>query len=366
MPSAVLRRARFARFKSPTLQSIEGMAADSWLEITGSNLSAVSAPDIGSPTGTRDGGVFSFSGTTYDSLNKRVLMFGGGHADYAGNETYAMYLTDLRPDAWRWQQVSPAHVWATELNAGDLTEIGTPTKPVSRHTYGYCVYSNETDRFISMGGGALFSGGSHGDDAIWELDPSAGTWAKATATLATDDRQNAWAVRQARNGKIWTWRVGTDQPITSWDPVADTKVDHGGTRSSSAPNTAAYRDGGKDTQEIWVINDGDLLTWDLNDPDSAPTTVSQTSAPYTTGHGAHGFDWHPGDDRFVSWPGAAVINTLNPNGTWTVQTPTGDTPGTSASNRTYNSFFYIPHLDRFGAVSGVSANLFLYRVPSSY
>ena len=43
------------------------------------------------------GGITAWSGAAFDSMNTRLLLNGGGHSDYGGNEIYAF---DFDTDTW--------------------------------------------------------------------------------------------------------------------------------------------------------------------------------------------------------------------------------------------------------------------------
>lgn len=337
------------------------MAANSWLELSGTNLSQLSSPDEGPPTGTRDGGLFSYSSGVFHPGRKSFFAWGGGHADYAGNEFYRLNLSPYSAAFGEWTQETDPYTWATTLNTGDLEEVGTPTQPVSRHTYGMLAYSGEY--IVVIGGGALFSS-AHGSAIVWLYHTRDKTWTKQTATSPGGDSQNAVAQTDS-TGTVYYIRPGTDQDLQTYDVAGDTlTASTNATWSYSFNSSSALRETGS-TRELWTLSRGTMRSWDLTQ-DVAPSTVTQTGAPYTGDHDSHGFVYVPSTDRFIATSGGTDINTLNPNGTWTSQTPTGDTPPSADANGTYKRFFYHAQLDRCFAIHSTTANVFCYRPPASY
>ena len=67
-----------------------------WYEVSHSNL----RPYIPSPVPWGDAGpssiMLAWSGGTLDTKRNRLLVWGGGHGDYAGNELYAFDLNNLQ------------------------------------------------------------------------------------------------------------------------------------------------------------------------------------------------------------------------------------------------------------------------------
>lgn len=363
VPGATARRgARFLRHKNALLQSVEGMSANSWLELSGTNLGQLSEPDSGPNAKTRAQGLMSFSSGVWDPARRRFKCWGGGHNDYAGNEVYNLDLNHRKPTFGTWSRDTDPYVWPGETNTGDAEEIGTPTQPVGRHTYGNLAASGKW--MVSIGGGALFSS-AHGSNIVWKFHMDNKTWTKQTATSPGGDSQNAVAVTDS-DRIVWYVRPGTDQQLHSYNVETDTLTAHTADWTYSFNSSAALRETAS-VKEMWVLSNGTMRKWDLNSPDTDPTTVTQTNAPYTGSHASHGFVYVPSTDRFIATSGGTNIATLNPNGTWTSQSPTGDTPESeSGSFGTYQRFWCHEKLNRCFVFQTTSGNVFCYRPPSSY
>ena len=75
---------------------LKNLPENSWYEVPNSNLTRVGAPNVGQYSISGPKGVTAFSGGTYDPTHRRFIVFGGGHADYAGNELYHFEMDSLK------------------------------------------------------------------------------------------------------------------------------------------------------------------------------------------------------------------------------------------------------------------------------
>jgi len=158
------------------------------------------------PEGNRVNFMVAWSGAIWDAAGRRMLAFGGGHHDYAGNEVMA-----FNPDSGLWSLLMPPSPAPPAITAGPAAyPDGTPA---SRHTYSGITYVP----WVGAGGGMFVYSGSHwslggwgspGTDA-WMLDLAAKAWTRLAyapsgyvAAMATCDpsRQAIWIV--SSDGKV--------------------------------------------------------------------------------------------------------------------------------------------------------------------
>jgi len=98
------------------------------------------------------------SGGSFDTTRNQMIIWGGGHKDYAGNEIYVFNM-----DTLRWTRVNdPA---PRRDDNGSIESSGyypdasgnpDPQQPRSRHSYWYQVYVPDIDRYCSMGASFTF------------------------------------------------------------------------------------------------------------------------------------------------------------------------------------------------------------------
>ena len=342
----------------PAVSLFDQLPLGQWYEIPDSRLSAVD------PCPSRDCAysgivgqaavVTAWSGGAYDTSRDRLLLWGGGHADYGGNEIYAFDIGTLK---W-------LRVWGPTNNVASVLSPGTETysdgNPVSRHTYSALAYIESTDQLFSQGG-ALYRSGN-GTKATWLFDVKTNSWHRK------DDNSS---------GVGGIWGQSAYDPVTKhvfhqdnnglmeFDPVGNIwtikgKVD-GGIWNASL--TAAI----DPSRRLFVAVGGRAIyVWDLNS--------FQLTRPATTGGdaiisaNAPGFVYNPTTKKFLAWSGGHVLYELDPTTwKWTAINPEKESksPGTAVSQGTYGRFQYIPSKDAVIVVNGNSENVYVYKFPHS-
>ena len=115
--------------------------------------------------------ILAWSGAALDTRRNRLVVFGGGHGDYFGNEVYALTnIAEGLPAMLRMTDPSPIN---TDLN--QCPEALADGKPNSRHSYGGLVYIPDADKLFVYGGSlACGSGGT--SHATWLLDMATMAW----------------------------------------------------------------------------------------------------------------------------------------------------------------------------------------------
>ena len=98
--------------------------------------------------------IAAWSSFAWDSNRGDLILFGGGHANYGGNEVYRWHGTSQL-----WERASvPSEV---QLLTGITYEAidGALNAPVSAHTYDNQVFVKRLDRFLTFGGASFNDGG---------------------------------------------------------------------------------------------------------------------------------------------------------------------------------------------------------------
>ena len=129
------------------------------------------------PQGNPADVVVAWGGGTVDTARNRLLVWGGGHANYWGNEMYALDLPSL--SIKRIVEPSPL---TSQSNCESALPDGTP---VSRHTYDGLAYIAHADQMFSVGGSMTPCGTT--DLASWTYDFTAKKWSlKVSRSPSTD------------------------------------------------------------------------------------------------------------------------------------------------------------------------------------
>ena len=145
-----------------------------WYEIPDSRLDQSGVfPPSPVPPGNPPSVMGAWSGGVIDTKRNRLLIHGGGHGDYAGNEIYAFDLHTLK-----WTRIwGPSPNWAIPMKAADESnQEYHDHNPESVHTYGGFIYLPHLDK-VWRGGGAHWIGGG-GSLASWMFDMATSTWTR--------------------------------------------------------------------------------------------------------------------------------------------------------------------------------------------
>jgi hypothetical protein len=351
---------------------IRDLAPGMWYEIPNSKLRSVvpnPAPD-GDPVGIID----AWGGGAYDTDREQLIVWGGGHVDYAGNEVYTFGpMTSDTPTWTRRSNPSAAAIGCSATYADG--------KPRSTHTYNTLVYDPTVQKLVSMGLGSVYNCGSEQPE-IFAFDMVANQWDAASAHPATNGgAQGSSASFDSSSGLIWR-RGNLDRPLQSFDTSTNvlTNYDDGLGKMNIDFSTAIDPQrrimvaiGGYNG--VGPLDDGSvkMIVWDLSHPGThwIPTSTGGASVESGT---KLAFQFHPPTGTFIVWHGGTDVWRLTPpadlrNGTWVwdrIAAAAGSpTPGSENDRGTYGRFRYIPSLDLFMVVNSIDTNVFVYRLSNS-
>ncbi len=97
--------------------------------------------------------IAAWSSFAWDSRRGDLILYGGGHANYGGNELYRWRATTLK-----WERMSLPSDIASLGSYPWLTVDGPNASPPSAHTYDNNIYLPVADRFLTFGGPIYQSG----------------------------------------------------------------------------------------------------------------------------------------------------------------------------------------------------------------
>jgi hypothetical protein len=327
---------------------------------------------------------FDESGATYDPVHNRLLIWGGGHADYAGNEIYAFDLTTLTWSLVRNPSLNTDPTGAIESSGyyPDASGVADPQQPRSRHAYWYQAYVPAIDRYCSFGVTYTYPHAISLPNVDC-YDFVAQRWERKTDTPTFDGL--AWAVYDPQTQHVFVHGLQWDSAKGFWaeyDPAANTW-----TRRSNAPSGAKAKAAPLiDTlrHRIVLLGAGELRVVPL-----APTGLFTSQVATLTGATEilnmvrGGFAYDSVHDRYVAWSGDAA-NLLAPTDmwiidptTWVVTKVTPAAPqgaptmpatfgGQTNTNGVYGRWAYIPSLSGFILVNNhLDETVWFVRLPDT-
>ncbi|MEO6929208.1 MAG: Ig-like domain-containing protein, partial [Casimicrobiaceae bacterium] len=362
----------------------------------------------------------AWSSFAWDSNRGDLILWGGGHANYGGNEVYRW-----RGPTQLWERASvPSEV---ELLTGVTYEAidGALNAPVAAHTYDNQVFLKQLDRFLTFGGASFDTGAAQpillNDGTIrptgpFVWDPSRGDPNKVGGTTGSHVQRVAphpeivgghmWQDLDIYDGRFpvsslpstfvmgvsdvtvdngvetvyITGRIGggtdqdlfrlripdlNDRSLDTWDRV-------GIWWSGSSSQGAGAFD---PTRKIFLrTGDGGLYFsyWNLNSAGPTNRDVPVTSIIDPTGQFSmnvnFGMDFDPVQSNFVLWNGGATIWRATPpaglgSSGWIISrepAPVGAVPPSAVGTGVLGKFKYIMNLNAFMALD-VNGDVWLYK-----
>jgi MYXO-CTERM domain-containing protein len=299
-----------------------------------------------------------WSGGAFDTQRDRLIIWGGGHGGYAGNEVYAFDLGAL--------------TWSRVSEPSDPVTPDVPYdpdgNPEARHTYNYIQYlPPPIDRLVSSGGSAFYQTGQTGTRHVDAFDFSTNKW-----------EPGRFADTPCNN------LIGS---ITAFDPVSGHLFQHGGDQSwlielDLAGNAWAehgdqfsgsyvdyYKTAAIDpnARKMVAVGNGEVWTWDLGAQGQISGMMVTTTGPTDAQAVASpGLEYDPTIQELVAWADGTTVYSLNvPTLVWTAHPPAQTntvTPTARNGNGTFGRFRYSPIRNVYVLVNNVDEDVFVYKL----
>ena len=338
-----------------TMQTVRDMAPNTWLQVPNSHLETV-FPDY---QWTWDNGVYgvtgpgsvigAWGGGAYDTKRDRLILWGGGHNNYRGNE---IYLFDVATLKWiRYTDPTPHPV-----DCGQVNSDGTPN---SRHTYGGLEYITHADRFFASGGALNCNSGGCGADKTWTFDFDAKQWTDRLPTGTKPPTACEDACAYDPNSKRLYWSdnnyAGNGRGVYSYDFDTNVWTRHNGTGHYAQTAVVDPK-----RKLLFFIGAGIVHVYDIGNNNYADQSWTTTGGSSVVGANDPGLAYDPVLDRVVAWNGGSVY-ALNPDTkAWTAYNA-ANAP-TPASVGTYGRWRYVPSVNAFINVNDHQQNVYFYKL----
>lgn len=336
-----------------------------WHELPGTTLRAVCAAEHGFEEvwGVEGcaGITADWSGGAYDSARNRLIIWGGGHNGYYGNELYALDLDDSA---------------LTRLNdpglpIGDYTNcqeaVANGTQANSRHTYDGVEYIPTTDELFVFGGALACGIGTFGRDT-WTFNFASMTWHRLQPSgplpAAVPGIVTAF---DPITGLIFlhdTMALYTFDPASkAYTQVSDaTGIGYHLTATIDPVRRLFVIAGWDSTQQA-----GRVYTYDISDVTGGSARqiheLGTTGGATVIDQGYPGLAYDSVRARIVGWAGGDTAYSLDPDtGTWTPLAYSGG-PGQQLQNGTMGRWQYASGSGAFVYYGSVDANGYLFNAP---
>jgi hypothetical protein len=330
-----------------------------WYEVPGSKLQSVCPPnDVNHESyafaSQCSGIVRAWNGAIADTKRNRLIVWGGGHGDYAGNEVYEFDLATLQ-----WKRLNdPSPVTPCQETTSD-------GKPNSRHTYGGLAYIADEDRMFVFGG-VVYCPHGMGSNGTWTLGLDSLDWTRmdpAHGGSPNDENHGAVAAYDPKTKLVYVY----DRASGFWS------YDYGRNTYKRLNNSTPldlHSNAVVDPKSELFLTFGDGQIWAVsiaakgghNPQDRSRATGCEGLTKYAS----PGLAYDPVQDRVVGWPdfGPAVYLYDSHSNSCTTMTFNDGAPPDSAhagsphsSNGTFGRFQYFPSYGVFVLVSDSDANV---------
>jgi hypothetical protein len=347
---------------------IEDLAPGHWYEVPNSRLDAIDPEDNpvynpnypGNAPWHGVGGLRmimgAWSGGTMDTERSRLLIWGGGHADYAGNEIYAFSLETLK-----WTMIAEP-----SINVGGSPEshLYPDGHPRSFHTHNYFTYVPGIDDFVSFGGlgpypisaetKTVFS--YHFDKNDWSVG--------AIPNVPNGSARGANAVYDPATHCVWHHGGAGGSHLNRYNVAANSWTTYAPSKYVNMYGTVAL----DPERRLLVLCGGSsgtqFLVWDLSQPNNPCFTPATSGDRRMEGENAPGFEFDPVIKKFVAWDGGASVYTIDPD-TWywgRISPANNVTPTAACKTGTYGRFRYVPAKNVYVAVNATNENVYICRL----
>jgi Right handed beta helix region len=331
-----------------------------WREIPNTALRDVFPPESGHPgwgsIGPR-GVVAAWSGAAFDAKRNVLIITGGGHSDYGGNEVYEFNLGSAR-----WARTTDPSKVAPGTKPGQFVVVDSEA-PVASHTYDGLVHLPETNQMFKFGG-SFYGNGSPYDRHAYSFDLATKRWKRGAEAPAYVLQVNS--DYDPLTGQII---IGTGTGLMTYDPKADTWKSHPQLDPSTAA-AAGVLDPEKRLYVQLMVARSQVSFYSLN---KMSTRQKAAITGDTDWPSASGMAYHAPSKRMVIWGGGRNVWAFNTTD-WRVRkydNVTSDAPfplrsnGGEKSAGIYGRWQYVPEHDLFIAYNHTGDNVWLYKLPSA-
>ena len=286
-----------------------------------------------------------------DTNRNRLIVWGGGHTDYYGNEMYAVNLNTSTIE----RITDPTVPIASSCTEG----LENDTVPNSRHTYDGIAYMANVDRLFVFGGSLSPCG--FFSDGTWTFDMASLTWQKMNPS--GDIPHKVSGVVTAYDPNTGNVYLHDDQYLYSYSFAANSFQ-----RLSGSNSIDYHLSGTIDpvNKKFVMVGTGNVYVYDIA-PGSSYTRVNLA----TTGGSSIVNSYYPGlafdssQGKIVAWNGGDTVYVLDlASASWSPITFPGG-PGAPPASGTYDRWSYSPASGVFVLVNSMDSNVYTLRLSES-
>ncbi len=295
----------------------------------------------------------AWGGGAADTVRNRLIVWGGGHSDYSGNEVYDLDLNSLKTR----RLTDP-----TLPIAAECIETLAGSAPNSRHTYDGLVYIPNREMMLSFSGSLAPTGCA--SSVAWKLDMENLVWTQlkpagtspvysgGVAAAAYDPNKNLVFISTQSYGSFASYDYGANAyKILS----SHAMTDYHETAVIDSKRKLFFLFGGGYAYRIDISGNDPQYKLNRN-------KASQCSFIYSVYPGV-AFD--SSQNLIVGWAGGNTVYLYNPDTDSCSSVTYANGPGAQQSNGTNGRFQYFPSLDVFVLINSFRQNAYVLRLANN-
>ncbi len=326
---------------------IEDLKPGEWYEVPNSKLE-----DVSPYPGVRNI-MAAWNGGAYDTKRERLIIWGGGHGDYWGNEFYVFDVNSLK-----WIKLNDPYLPAKDFGWGVGYNVYPDGSPASVHTYDGIEYIPYLDKFFTVGGSRWRDGNGTDVTALFDFDTL--KWsikskfpAYFRVGLASAYDPKTKKVLVISSGSMYAY----DPSLDKWTKVFSGSVSTGGVGALD-PERRKF---------VWIGN-GYAYIYDISDLGNVTMKKLNAVGDTEIENYLPGIDYDYNSKKLVAWNGGENVYVLDISVSpprWTKVSPSLSNkvvPTSATKWGTYGRWRYIPSKGVFIGVNRTNENVYFYRL----
>jgi len=296
--------------------------------------------------------VAAWSGGIADTSRNRLIVWGGGHSDYSGNEIYALDLNALT---------------LTRLNnpavpiASSCVEALSGPSPNSRHSYDDIAYIANTDQMFVVTGSMAPTGCA-----------SSGTWTLNLSNLAWTQQSPAGVAPNYQGGlAAVSYDPNTNNVFVHTEAYGQFLSYNYSTNTYKLLNSSAATDYHETSiidssrKLFFIFGAGQAYKIDISGKDTSYSMKSISASGCGFVSSAYpGLAFDSSQNLVVGWSGGNTVYLYNPDTDSCTSATYPNGPGAQQANGTYKRFSYFPGLNVLALVNSATQNAYVLRLTS--
>jgi hypothetical protein len=327
-------------------QKLVDLPADSWYTVPNSLMEKYCPTPAVGGNNSCTAVIQSWSGGQFIPDNKQMLVWGGGHGDYYGNEVYAFSI-----DSLKWSLLTQPSRTAPLTDQDPLPD----GNPVARHTYDDLAYIGHSKKMFAFGGSR--AGNGYGTSVTWTLDMNSKTWKNmvpagtaphgACCNMSSDYDPVSKLVIFRDPFSLFSYDVDNNK----WNTLLEWSHSWGPQKGVVVPARRLY----------FTIGSGEFLVYDIAAKKDVSAAWKTSGGDAIIGGYGPGMAYDNKSDKLVAWSGGGVYALDLSTKVWSRMSSTGAPPAQTEWG-TYGRFRYVPEENVFILVNDMRENVYFYKM----